>query len=89
MLISIVDSDKTLLALKLLVDSSPMFDVIVEPLAWLDPLEEGWEVSSVESDIAEVADDDFMPGLSKNDWMKDFLFLICCAHYQHEILGHL
>ena len=80
MLVSIVDCDKTLLALELMVDLSPMLDVIVEPLARLDPLEEGWEVSSVESDIAEVADDDFMPGLSKNDWMKGFLFLICYAH---------
>ena len=41
MLVSIVDCDKTLLALELMVDLSPMFDVIVEPLARLDPLEEG------------------------------------------------
>ena len=33
-----------------------------EPLALLDPLKEGWEVSLVESDFAEVVDDDLMPG---------------------------
>ena len=41
MLASIYDCDKTLLALKLVVDLSPMLNVIVELLALLDPLEEG------------------------------------------------
>ena len=67
MLVSIIDCKKILLALELMVDLSPMLDVIIEPLALLGPLEEGWEVSSVESDFAEVVDDDFMPGFSKND----------------------
>ena len=67
MLVSIVDCDKTLLAFELMADLSPMFDAIVQPIALLNPLEEGWEVSSVESDFAEVFNDDFMPGLSKND----------------------
>ena len=58
---------KTLLALELVVDLSRKLGAIVEPLALPDPLEEGWEVSSVELDFAEAADDDFMPGLSKND----------------------
>ena len=53
-----------------MVDLSPMLEAIVEPLARLDPLGEDWEVSSVESEFAEVVDDDFMPGLSKNDRMK-------------------
>ena len=37
-LVSIVDCDKTLLALELVVDLIPMLDVIAEPLAPLDPL---------------------------------------------------
>ena len=40
-LVSIADCDKTLLALELVVDLSPMLDAIVEPLVLLDPLEEG------------------------------------------------
>ena len=41
MLVSIVDCKKILLALELMVDLSPMLDVIIEPLALLGPLEEG------------------------------------------------
>ena len=64
---SIVDCHETVLALELVVDLSSMFDATVKPLALPDPLEDGWEVSSVESDLTEVVDDDFMQGLSKND----------------------
>ena len=64
MLVSIVDCDQTLLAFELVVDLSPMLDATGQPLALLNPLEEGWEVSSAES---EVFNDDFMPGLSKNN----------------------
>ena len=39
MLVSIVDYDKTLLALELVVDISPMLDAVVEPFGLLDPLE--------------------------------------------------
>ena len=55
-----------------------MLNVIVELLELLHSLEEGWEVSSVESDFAEVVDDDFMPGLSENDpiaWKKFISYL--------------
>ena len=69
MLVSMVDCDKTLLALELVVELSTVLDAIVEPLALLDPLEESWEVSSFESDFAEVVDDDFMLSLSKNYWI--------------------
>ena len=90
MLVSNIDCDKTFLAIKLVVDLSPMVVTIVEPFALLDPLEEGWDISSVESDFAEIVDDDFVPGLSKLvKLLEDFLFLVCGAHYQHEILGHL
>ena len=40
-LVSVVDCDKTLLALELVIDLSPMLDAIAEPLALLDSLEEG------------------------------------------------
>ena len=40
MLVSMVDCDKTLLALELVVELSTVLDAIVEPLALLDPLEE-------------------------------------------------
>ena len=40
MLVSIVDCDKTLLALELVVDLSPMLDFIVEELSLLNPLQE-------------------------------------------------
>ena len=69
MLVSMVDCDKTLLALELVVELSTVLDAIVEPLALLDPLEESWEVSSFESDFAEVVDDNFMLSLSKNYWI--------------------
>ena len=54
-----------------------MLDATVDPLALLGPLQEGWEVSSVELDFAEVADDDFMPGLLKkwSNRLKIFYFL--------------
>ena len=42
MLVSIVDYDKTLLALECVFNLSPMLDAIIEPLALLYPLEEGW-----------------------------------------------
>ena len=42
MLVSIVDYDKTLLALECVYNLSPMLDAIIEPLALLYPLEEGW-----------------------------------------------
>ena len=76
MLVSIVDCDKTLLALELVVDLSPMLDAIAEPIALLDSLEEGWEVSSADLDFAEAVDDDSMPGLSKNDWIT-WRFISC------------
>ena len=41
MLVSIVDCDKTLLAFELVVDLSPMLDATGQPLALLNPLEEG------------------------------------------------
>ena len=67
MLVSIVDCDKTLLAFELVIDLSPVLDATVQPLALLNPLEEGWEVSSAESDFAEVFSDDFRLGLSENN----------------------
>ena len=95
MLVLSFDCNKTLLALKLVVELSPMLDIIVEPLALIDLLKEGWVVSSVESDFAEVTDDDFVPGLSKINrinWFamnrKDFLF-VCGTHFQQQILGQL
>ena len=39
-LVSIVNCDKTLLALELVVDLSPMRDAVVEPLALIDPRKE-------------------------------------------------
>ena len=41
MLVSIVDCDKSLLALEVVIDLLPMLNAIVEPLVLLDPLEEG------------------------------------------------
>ena len=67
MLVSIVDCDKTLLAFELVIDLSPVLDATVQPLALLNPLEEDWEVSSAESDFAEVFSDDFRLGLSENN----------------------
>ena len=80
MLLSTIDCDKTLLALELVVDLSPMLNVIVELLALLYLLEECGEVSSVESDFAEVADDDFMPSLLKNDQITQIFFISCFWH---------
>ena len=77
MLVSIINCDKTLLAPELVVDLSPMPDAIVQPLALLDPLEEDWEFSSVEPDFAEVVDDDFLPGLLKNDSIAWRFFISC------------
>ena len=76
MLVSIVDCDKTLLALEFVVDLSPMLDTLAETLALLDSLEEGWEVSSAELDFAEAVDDDYMLDLSKNDWIT-WRFISC------------
>ena len=76
-LVSIVNCDKTLLALELVVDLSPMRDAIVEPLALLDPRKEGWEISSVESDFAESVNDDFITEFIKKwlNHLKIFYFL--------------
>ena len=41
MIVSIVDCDKTLLALEHVIELSPMLNAIVEPLALLDPIQEG------------------------------------------------
>ena len=76
-LVSIADCDKTLLALELVTDLSPMLDAIVEPLALLDSFEDRWEVSLVESNFAEAVDDDFMPSLSKNDQIAWRFFISC------------
>ena len=77
MLVSIVDCDKNLLALELVVDLSPMLDFIVEELSLLNPLQESWQVSSVESDFAAFVDDDFMQGLSKDNQIYWRIFIFC------------
>ena len=77
MLVSIVDCDKTLLALELVVDLSPMLDFIVEELSLLNPLQESWQVSSVESDFAAFVDDDFMQGLWKDNQIYWRIFIFC------------
>ena len=41
MLVLSFDCNKTLVALKLVVELSPMLDIIVEPLALIDLLKEG------------------------------------------------
>ena len=77
MLVSIVDCDKTLLALEHVVELSPMLDAIVESLALLDPIPEGWQVSSVESDFAKIVHNDFMQVLSKDNWIPWKMLISC------------